>query len=204
MGRARHCAICTSDPAISGQVNAQIESGVRQKVIHEQFPQFSISQVSRHTRNCLAPKPTGDLSTEQGSQEIAKWLERLDQTFLLAASQGDSKGATQACSAAARTLQSLHRKLEQEAKATKDSVDRDTAEFTIKGCDAMLREYAAKPADFRAIDAQYLLLLGNQQFRQLVSKIWEHKDLLPMLLAAATTNYLAPKEPEHVNTSAND
>jgi hypothetical protein len=182
-------------------INAQLEADVRQRVIHEAFPRFSVSQLSRHSRGCLAPKPTGNLSNEQGSQEIAKWIERLDQTFLLAASQGDTKGATAACSAAARTLQSLHKKLEREAKAAKDNVDRDTAEFTIKGCDAMLREYAAQSESSRALDAQCVLLLSNQQFRQLVSKIHEQPDLLPMLLAAATTNYLPERKSENVQPS---
>jgi len=197
MGRARHCAICTSDPGITSQVNAQIEAGCKQKLIHEQFPQFSVSKVSRHVRNCLAPKPLSDLSTEQGSAEIARWLGRAESTFLTAQANGDTKSAASAISTAVRTLQSLHKKREAEAKAATDGVDRNSVEFTIKGCDAMLNEYAKLPEDFRAVDARAVQLLGDQQFRQLVSQIWEHRDLLPVLLDAATTNYLAPRESEH-------
>jgi hypothetical protein len=202
MGRAKHCSICTSDSAIVSQVNAQIEAGVRQKVIHEQFPQFSVSKISRHTRRCLQSKATADLSTEQGSAEIARWLERAESTFLTAQANGDTKSAASAISTAVRTLSAMHKKQEAEQKAEKDGVDRDSVEVTVKGIDAMMREYAAQPESSRAIDAQCVLLLSNQQFRQLVSKIHVQPDLLPMLLAAATTNYLTPQEPQSANINA--
>jgi len=200
MGRAKRCAICTSDAAISAAVNAQIESGICQKMIHAEFPQFSVSQVSRHTRGCLAPKPTGDLSTEQGSQEIARWLERAEQTFLVAQANGDTKSAASAISTAVRTLQSLHKRRETEQKAVKDGVDRDSYEFTIKGCDAMLAEYAKQPESSRAVDARCIQLLGDQQFRHLVSQIWERRELLPALITA-TANYIPERKTENVQPS---
>jgi hypothetical protein len=203
MGRARHCSICTSDPAICGQVNALIESGVRQRMIHDQFSQFSISQISRHSRGCLQPKLTSDLSTEQGSAEIARWLERAESTFLVAQANGDTKSAASAISTAVRTLQSLHKKQEAEKKAEKDGVDRDSVAVTVKGIDALLNEYAKQPEDFRAVDARAVQLLGDQQFRQLVNAIWNNRDLLPALLTASA-DYIPERTTEHVNASAND
>lgn len=139
-----------------------------------------------------------DLSTFADADDMVIWRQRCNDAYNLAIVNGDSRSAIAACSAATRQLVALSRRKEQEAKAAKDNVDRDTAEFTIKGVDAMMREYAALPESSRALDAQCVLLLGNQQFRQLVSKIHDQPDLLPMLLAAATTSYLMPKEPEHV------
>jgi hypothetical protein len=197
MGRKHSCKICTSDPAISSQVNALIESSVRQRMIHEQHPQFSVSQISRHTRNCIMPT-VPDLAVDAGADDMDVWRQRCNDAYNLAVANGDSRSAIAACSAATRQLIALSRRKEQEAKAAKDDIDRDTAEFTIKGCDAMLAEYAKLPEDFRAIDARAVQLLGDQHFRQLVSQIWEHRDLLPLALAAATPNCLPERKMENV------
>jgi hypothetical protein len=199
MGRKHSCKICTSDLAITSQVNAQIEAGCKQKLIHEQNPQFSISQISRHTRNCLAPKPTSDLSTEQGSAEIAKWLERADQTFLVASANGDVRSAASAIGTAVRTLSAMHRKQEREAeKAEKAVHDPTDVQFTVAQIDALVRHDAENGVGDRGYPKVYTLHNEEQQFRQLVQAIWDNRALLPLLLAAATANYIPERKSENV------
>jgi hypothetical protein len=189
MGRKHSCTICASDPAITSQVNAQIEAGVRQKVIHEQFPQFSVSKISRHSRRCLQPKPTGDLSTEQGSAEIARWLERAESTFLVAQANGDTKSAASAISTAVRTLSAMHKKQEQEAKAEKAVHDPTDVQFTVAQIDAMIRRDAENGAGDRGYPRNFTLYNEEQQFRQLVDSIWANRALLPALLTVSA-NYI--------------
>jgi hypothetical protein len=201
MGRKHSCTICASDPAITSQVNAQIESGVRQKVIHEQFPQFSVSQISRHTRGCLAPKPTGDLSTEQGSAEIARWLERAESTFLVAQSQGDTKSAASAISTAVRTLSAMHKKQEQEAKAEKAVHDPTDVQFTVAQIDALIKHDAEHPCGDSTTPRCLELLREEPDFGELVQRLWANRNLLPALLGWSNTELLAERVSEHVNAN---
>ena len=196
--RAKRCPICLASPDVTARVNALLESGVKLAGIVAEIGQFSTFQLSRHRNRCMAPAPRADV----GPDELQTWMQRCTDSYHVAVANGDSRSAIAACSAATRQLVALAKRQEKEAEASKDNTDCDTAEFTIKGCDAMLRRYAAMPEDFRAIDARAVQLLGDQTFRQLVSQIWEHRDLLPMLLAAATTNYIAPTEAQ--NATAND
>jgi len=157
-----------------------IEAGVRQRIIHEQHPQFSVSQISRHGRNCWAPKPVPEFSAERGSTEIARWLARAEQTFLLAQSQGDSKGATAAVSAAVRSLSALHRKQEKEAEAAKASVDdAELEQITIRGCDLMLKRALAQPPRPGSVIYDYGWLTGLPvEVRALFQRISETPALL--------------------------
>src|SRR5260370_14425879 len=196
MGRKHLCKICTSDPAISSQVNAMIEAHVKQRTIHAQFPQLSISQISRH-RNCLAPKPTSDLSTEQGSAEISRWLDRAEQTFLVASANGDVRSAASAIGTAVRTLSAMHRKQERELeKAEKAGHDPTDVQFTVAQIDALIRHDAESGAGDRGYPWVYSLWNEEQQFRQLFKSIWANRALLPTLLAASTGNYIPRRETE--------
>ena len=135
MGRARHCAICTTDPAITSQVNAQIEAGCKQKLIHEQNPQFSVSQISRHSRH-LAPA-TADLTDAPASRGHALWLRRAEETFLRASADGDTKSAGQAISVVVRASTAMHKKQAEEAEAEKADVD---DRYSIGAIDQSLRK----------------------------------------------------------------
>ena len=99
MGRSKHCRIC-DHPEIA-TINSLIESGVRQAVIHEQFPRFSISQISRHGRNCLV-KPPVDLSNDT---EADVWLKRLESAHAQSVVDGNIAGQIAACGQAGRALE---------------------------------------------------------------------------------------------------
>jgi len=202
VGRAKKCAICTSDPAITGQVNNLIESGVRQKVIHAQHPQFSVSQISRHARFCLQAQGAPVISSETRSAQIERWLQRAESTYALATVNGDSRSAIAAVGAATRALTVLEKQVQAETEAKKDGVDRDSIEVTVKGIDALLRK-AAESGDIRNGEApRTLTLLADEPtFGELVQHIYANRALLPALLATAT-NYLPERTSEHVH--AND
>ena len=101
MSRPRKCKICC-DPAITGQVNALLESGVKLKTIAEQVPGFSVYQLSRHKRNCLAPKLAPE--SDAASTEIEKWMQRADDLYLTAGANGDVRSQVAALSAAVRSI----------------------------------------------------------------------------------------------------
>jgi molybdenum-dependent DNA-binding transcriptional regulator ModE len=62
--------------------------------------------------------------------------------YLLSASQGDSKGATAAISAATRALVNLHKRQEKEIEAAK-KID-DPNALTIENLDRLVESYAAE------------------------------------------------------------
>ncbi len=207
MGRARHCSICASDPAISSQVNAQIEAGCKQKLIHEQNPQFSVSQISRHTRGCLAPKPTPDLSTEQGSAEIARWLERAESTFLVAQANGDTKSAASAISTAVRTLSAMHRKQAEEAEAAKAVAD---DRHSVQALDQQVKEFMAQRDSERGgIGTKSACLCEEEpKFGELVLVIWSDRRLLDTILihakgcaAIVADGFIPPRETTHADAN---
>jgi hypothetical protein len=199
MGRAKHCTICTSDPVISSQVNSLIEAGVRQKVISTEFPQFSVSKLSRHTRVCLQPTLAPDLSTDVGAGEMQVWRDRCEAAYHLAIANGDSKAAIQACSAATRQLAALAKHQEAEArKAEKAIHDPTDVQFTVTQIDALIKHDAESGVGNSSYPRVYTLCNEEQLFRQLVDAIWANRLLLPMLLAAATTNYIPERKSENV------
>jgi hypothetical protein len=196
MGRKRSCKICTSDSAITSQVNAQIEAGVRQKVIHEQFPQFSVSKLSRHSRGCLAPKPEAERANESGSAKHAKWLERAESTFLVAQANGDTKSAAQAISVAVRALTAMHKKQAEEAEADKAGAD---DRHSIQAIDEQLRNFMAQrdvANDGVSAKAQSLLI-EEPAFCSLVFAVWKNRALLPALLNTSAT-YFPERKLENV------
>jgi hypothetical protein len=199
MGRSRRCAICAS-PDVAA-INAQLEAGLKQLAIHEAFPAFSIFQLSRHKRGCLA-KPASDLSTEQGSREIARWLERAESTFLVAQANGDTKSAASAISTAVRTLSAMHKKRDQElAKAEKAAANPDDVSFTVAQIDKLIAHDAKSGDGDRGYPRNFTLFNEEPMFRQLVDIIWANRALLPALLATSA-NYIPERVTEHVN--AND
>jgi len=194
---SRKCKICNNLTAAS-QVNAMIESRVKLTIIAQEVPEFSPYQLSRHKNNCLAPKPTGDLSIEQGSQEIARWLERAESTFLVAQANGDTKSAASAISTAVRTLQSLHKKREAEQEAAKKVADPSDVQVTVAQIDALIRHDAENGTANNGYPRVYTLFNEEQLFRQLVNAIWDNRALLSMLLAAAATNYIPERKSDNV------
>jgi hypothetical protein len=189
MGRKRHCTIC-ADAAIAGQIRAQIEAGCRQKLIAEQNPGFSVSQISRHARFCLTPQPKADLSTEQGSQEIARWLERAEATFLVAQANGDTKSAASAISTAVRTLSAMHKKQERELEQERASADHPDRSLKIGDLDKLVADYTAKLDSENGGVAEKVqgLLIESPNFTKLVFAIWADRNLLPVLLERITIN----------------
>jgi hypothetical protein len=121
-------------------VNSLIESGVRQKFIHDQHPQFSVSQISRHSRFCLQAKTT-EVNAPSASSEITKWLERADQTYALAVANGDSKNAVSAISAATRGLTALSKQLEKEREQEQTSPDHPDRPMTIADFDRVIKDF---------------------------------------------------------------
>jgi len=195
--------ICTANLAITGQINNLIESGVRQKTIHEQHPQFSVSQISRHTRFCLQPQGTPVISSETRSAQIERWLQRAESTFALATVNGDSRSAIAAVGAATRALVQLEKQIQSEIASEKDGVDRDSIEVTVAGIDALLRQAAESGAIQNGVTPRTLTLLTDEpSFGELVQKIYANRALLPTLLATAT-NYL-PERTTSEHAPAND
>jgi hypothetical protein len=148
MSRPRKCRICfAADPAITGQINALLESGVKLKVIAEQVPGFSVYQLSRHKRNCLAPNVLPE--SDAGSTEISKWLGRAESTFLVAQSNGDARSAVSAISTAVRALTSLHKQMEREEE--KQAGADDPNALTIEKLDKAVNEYANRIENERGV-----------------------------------------------------
>jgi len=180
-------------------VNALLESGVKLAAIATEVGQFNQFQLSRHKNKCILKPLNGDSA---GSQDIEQWLERLNQTYLLASSQGDSKGATAACSAAARALQSLHKKLEREAEAAKAGTDE---RYSVQALDQQVKDFLAQRDSERGGVATKAACLCEEEskFGELVQAIWANRALLPALLAASAS-FISQREVQHVNVSAND
>jgi len=151
MSRARKCRICTGDLAVTGRINAMIESGVKLKVIAEQVPEFSPYQLSRHKRNCLAPKPALDLTADAGSAEIQKWLQRAEDTYLVAQSNGDAKSAVSAISTAVRGLTQLAKQIEKELEQQKAAGKPGETPMTIENLDKLIDECAAQVENERGL-----------------------------------------------------
>lgn len=199
MGRKHFCKIC-SDPVVAERINAAIAVGCKQKVIAVDNSGFSVSQISRHTRSCLAPAPV-ELSPETRSAQIERWLARADASYAVAASQGDAKAQVAAISAATRALGQLEKQVKAETEASK-AVTEDR--YSIQAIDQQLRDFMQeRDAKHGGVQTKSACLCQEEpKFKELVLAIWNNRALLPVLLAAATTNYLAPRESEHVN--AND
>jgi hypothetical protein len=198
MGRKHFCKIC-NDANAAPAINAMIESHVRQAMIHEQFPAYSTSQISRHSRGCLQPKPMADLADAPASRDHEKWLQRADLTYARASADGDTKSAAQAISVAVRALTAMHKKQEQEAtKAEKAAANPDDIKFTVAQIDALIKHDAESGVGDRGYPKVYTLFNEEQQFRQLVDAIWSNRALLPVALAAATPNFLPQRESQNV------
>ncbi len=183
------------DPAITSQVNAQIEAGCKQKLIHEQNPQFSVSQISRHSRH-LAPA-TADLTDAPASRGHALWLRRAEETFLRASADGDTKSAGQAISVAVRALTAMHKKQAEEAEAEKADVD---DRYSIGAIDQSLREFMAQRDSERGGVAvkSACLLEEVPEFSTLVFAVWQDRSIIPALLATIPT-YVSPRETQNAN-----
>lgn len=205
--RQSKCQIC-SDLTSVGQVNSLIESGVRQKLIHQEYPQFSVSQISRHSRNCRAPNAiTGELPPGAGGDELDVWRQRCTDSYHLAVANGDSRSAISACSAATRQLVALAKRQEKEA-AAKEAIDPTSAaglQLTIAGIDAVVK-MAAETGDMqnRAAPRAIALLNDEPSFSQIVQAIWANRAILPALLACCvTTDYLPPRQTtEEINADS--
>jgi hypothetical protein len=201
------CKIC-KDSSVTATINTLIASGVRQKVIAEQHPGFSIFQISRHKNNCLAPNVAPEIAADAGSDELRVWMQRNTDAYNLAIVNSDSRSAIAACSAATRQLIALHKKLEKEAKAAEKAVDPDSREglkITVAGIDALLA-HAAESGDIENGIAPRVLTLLNEEpsFAQIVQTIWANRSILPALLACCVTDYLPPRQTTTEEISANN
>lgn len=206
MGRARHCAICTADPAITSQVNAQIEVGCKQKLIHEQHPQFSISQISRHGRNCLV-KSTANLSADP---EADIWTQRLELAHAQAVADGNIAGQISACSAAGRALERARKA--QAAKADAE-LPADCADWTEKQA-AQFRAYAdsvikdtverTKDDSNSSVNQVNWLYSLSAETLTIFRRVAANPDLLAAVQQLETT--FIPQSPptEATNVAAND
>jgi hypothetical protein len=114
----RRCSICAS--ADVDTINAQLLAGVNQKSVAEQFSGTSRFAISRHWRNCLAPAPA-PTGTGDSREEVAKWLRRADDQYLLASANSDQRGAVASLVAGLRAAESLTRCEEREAEAAPDA-----------------------------------------------------------------------------------
>lgn len=147
MRRPRKCKVCTGDLAITGQVNALIESGVRLKTIAEQVPTFSTYQLSRHKRNCLAPKGAPEPPSDGGSAEIAKWMERADDLYLTAGANGDVRSQVAALSAAVRSIGAREKQKQKEREIEPPNPNT----LTIEKLDQLVRDYVTQMENERGV-----------------------------------------------------
>ena len=181
-----------------------IESGVKQRTIHEQHPQFSISQISRHGRNCLV-KSTANLSADP---EADIWTQRLELAHAQAVADGNIAGQISACSAAGRALERARKA--QAAKADAE-LPADCADWTEKQ-GAQFRAYAdrvvkettqnAKPGS--SVDQMTWLYSLSPETVALFRQVSANPDLLAAVQQLETT--FIPQSPptEATNVAAND
>ncbi|HXM10412.1 MAG TPA: hypothetical protein VN946_10735 [Terriglobales bacterium] len=150
MSRTFRCKIC-ADPAISGQVNAMLETGVRMRIIAEQTPGFSSYQLAQHKRRCLAP-PIAESSSDATADDLQLWMQRCTDSYHLAIANGDSRSAIAAISAATRGLSQLAKKQERDAEAVSEqqAADDPNRPTTIAELDQLVSDYAerAKTSNF--------------------------------------------------------
>lgn len=146
MSRPRKCRLCC-DPAIAGQVNALLESRVRLKTIAEQVPGFSVYQLSRHKRNCLAPTIAPE--PDEASTEIEKWMQRADDLYLTAGANGDVRSQVAALSAAVRSIGAREKQKQNEREA--EPAEDDPNALTIENLDKAVQSYATRIENERGV-----------------------------------------------------
>lgn len=88
------CKICRN-PHL-GAVDSLLASGLKLKDIAAQLHGISIYSLSRHRRNCLTTSP----EVSGGAEELAKWMQRADDLYLIAGSNADVRGQLGALTAA--------------------------------------------------------------------------------------------------------
>lgn len=158
MSRPRKCKICCApDLAVTGQINALLESGVKLKVIAEQVPGFSVYQLSRHRRNCLTPKPAPE--SDAASTAMEKWLDRADALYLTAGVQGDVRSQVAALSAAVRSIAAREKQKQNEREAEPAE---DPNALTIENLDKLVQDYATKVENERGVCSRCGQRKGNE------------------------------------------
>jgi hypothetical protein len=194
MGRKHFCKIC-NDATAAPAINAMIESHVRQAIIHTEHPEFSISQISRHGRNCLA-KPKVD--SADGS-EAGVWLERLRQTYDQAVIDGDTKARVSAITAASRSLEKMRKA---EAEKQDDELPTDVHQWTDKQgaqftayIDSVVREATEKAGPDSGVGRMNWLYSLSPDALALFRKISGDPDLL-----MSVRNFVANQLPQRPPT----
>jgi hypothetical protein len=130
----KKCSICAHGQA--GEINAALEAGLFQRDV---AAQFSVSKfaVSRHKAKCLAPAlPDAPLSD---TDEITKWMQRCDDSYLAASANGDVARQVAALSAAFRGIQQIDKQREKDAAETARNNPDSTV--TIAALDSAVRTY---------------------------------------------------------------
>jgi hypothetical protein len=144
--RGRACPICVADPLIRGQLEALHGSGNSYVKIASLMGEFNKFQISRHFRHVDKPVTVDDNSLsalERSERRLAELSERAEQSWLAAATSGDSKNALDILKSQLRLELDRHKRLvEQSEQALVEAAkasDKDSPEYL----DNLVRRYEA-------------------------------------------------------------
>jgi hypothetical protein len=107
------CSVCDSPNATA--IDDLLNAGVTQKDVAQQFS-LSKFVVSRHVRHAKQEANGNDV----GQTEIAKWLARADDQYLLAVANADQRAAVQALIVGLRGIEAKAKSDEREAEASQE------------------------------------------------------------------------------------
>jgi hypothetical protein len=110
-----------------------LAAGVAQKDVAQQFG-VSKFAISRHIRHVA--KQAQEVEDNDSPTEIAKWLCRADDQYLLAVANADQRAAVQSLVAGLRAIESKAKAAEREFEANRDRPD-DIPEISIEQFDRL-------------------------------------------------------------------
>ncbi len=172
----RSCSICAHANVVA--IDAQLAAGVNQKDIAQQF-QVSRFAISRHWRNCLAVSALASNSGDS-REEIAKWLKRADDQYLLANANADQRGAVASLVAGLRATEAKVRSEEREAETAPDAESDD--QFTphdFAKFDRILTETDERAHQLVLSESQRLLV---PDCYELFTRMWQKPSLKTAVL----------------------
>jgi hypothetical protein len=180
MSRGVACGVCTLPAQERIAIEAMLHSGVKRKLIAQEFPVVSTYALSQHKNKCLAPAPGPELSGD--TEEIATWMRRCQDVYLQASANQDIRSAVSALSAAFRGLAYQDRAREKaEAQKTEHNSDGPDAPLTLVRLDKIVEEYSQRTAIFGSVEWARLKLSSDPELRECLILLIQKPELRELL-----------------------
>jgi hypothetical protein len=132
----KKCSICAHPDALG--INSALEAGLQQQQV---AATFSVSKyaLSRHRNRCLAA-PLDVSALSGGSEEIARWMRRADDLYLLAGSNADVRGQLGALTAAFKGIQAAEKQRDKE-REEQAKIDTNPHADSVEELDLIVSRY---------------------------------------------------------------